>query len=94
MGAYINPIKGTKEQFLIEKASIITEEEFKSFDYSDKTRMPVCLVQNDFFSAAGVAYSIEENQSFTHENDIRPKQYFIAKVSDLLEVSDIKMYNY
>ena len=94
MGAYINTVNGTKERWLFENAKPITRQEFKNFDYSDETQMPVCLVDNGAFRAAGIAYSAKENQAFTHPENCRPKEYFICKTSDLLEVSDLKIYGF
>ena len=92
MGAYINPVGQTKEEFLNEKAKEITLNEFRSFDFRDKNALPVCLINNGPFTAAGIAYNKKEQRAFTHEDDFRPKTYYLADKEELMEVSDLKIY--
>jgi len=89
MGAYINPSNCTKEEFLTEKARRATLEELLDWDYEgNKEELPVVLVDNGFFTAAGIMYSDRERTEFLSPTDDRPKRFYIAKIEDLREVSD------
>lgn len=85
MGCYVNPTNMSKEAWLAEHgrqipvlSCQITEDE-----------VPVCLVNNGLFTAAGVAFSADELQAFIHP-DGRHKEYFMVKREDLYAVSDLK----
>ena len=49
--------------------------------------LPVVLVNNGFFTAAGIAFCARERDCFLSD-DGRPKKYYLAKIEDLLEVSE------
>jgi len=73
MGYYINPPDCSKEQFLhnhgrpvLPGAARITHDE-----------LPVCLVNNGAFTAAGIAYSAEEIEAFSRP-DGRAKLWFMV----------------
>lgn len=84
MGIYINPPSRTKEAFLEEHGRPITREEFLSFQHgTDATELPVCLVDNGYFTAAAVAYSPLEAEAFTVLSDNRPKLFFAVEKSHL-----------
>lgn len=84
MGYYINPRNQTKEQFLLEKGVPISSYNLQYFDFrSDK--LPVCLVDNVIFTAAGILYNQKEIQAFTDPYDSRPKEFFLVKRSDLVD---------
>jgi hypothetical protein len=83
MGYYINPSDGrTKESWLAEHATPITKTEANNFDFS-KGMLPVCLVDNGEFTAAGIAYDARERNYFMIP-DGRPKKWFSVK-KDLLK---------
>lgn len=64
MGYYINPKDGsTKEQFLEKHGTKITSDEVRKFDFSSD-HLPVCLVDNGPFTAAGIAYDQREAAEF------------------------------
>ena len=84
MGYYINPTNESKEAFA-KRQKEISRKEFCSFDFTDKKFLPICLVDNGFFRALGIAYSQREAAEFTRPSDTRPKQFFIASVEDLLK---------
>lgn len=46
---------------------------------------PVCLIDNGYMTAAGIAYCQEEFEEFQRE-DGRPKNWYLIKDSDLKEV--------
>ena len=84
MGIYINPPQESKEQFLSKYGIKIREFDFKVFDFSDKTILPVCLVNNGPFTAAGVAYCPRQVEAFLYP-DHRPRTFFMVKMVDLLD---------
>ena len=86
MGCYINPKNMTKETWLKKYAtSQAGPTPITSYV------VPVCLVDNGMFTAAGVAYDQREIEAFTFP-DNRPKIWYSAMRVDLYEVSDLKSY--
>ena len=98
MGLYINPMKGTKEDWLMKKGRqvcILLPEvalpNFKSF--TEKGELPVILVNNGIFTAAGVAFNEQEYEIMTEsEIDTRPKILFAVSKKKLKKVSNLKDY--
>ena len=86
MGYYINPKDETKEEFLRKNAIETTKDDFKRFTFENDLSLPVCLVDNGFFTAAGVAYSESERDAFVMESDNRPKRFFVCSVERLKKV--------
>ena len=84
MGFYINPKDGsTKEDWLEEHGEPISRAEVLMIDKFDVV-MPVVLIDNGFFTAAGIGYSKEEVEAFAENvRDTRPKKYYVVKVADL-----------
>lgn len=77
MGVYINPTNGmTKEQFLEVYGTRITPHDAENFDFTRDDALPVCLIDNGDFSAAGVGYNSEEIAVFCDKADPRPRTYF------------------
>jgi hypothetical protein len=83
MGYYINPKQSTKEQWL--KAN----GDFKGMEGQlnppPKGKHFVCLVDNGWMTAAGVAYSLEEQQVFADPKDDRPKYWFLVDDDKIIE---------
>ena len=93
MGAYINPKDCSKEEFLLNNAREVSKEVVEFFDFEvQKDLMPVVLIDNGYFTAAGIAFSASERDVFLKE-DGRPKKYYLAEINDLLEVSE-ELENY
>ena len=105
MGVYINPKNMSKEQWLAENAVevktnekgfdlmrvVLADEELKELEGGG--HLPVVLVDNGPFTAAGIAYSKRELEAFTDERDLRPKRFFIVPIHKLLKVSpELKGY--
>jgi len=98
MGIYLNP---TNQRDGYDKATIIlaapgvldvTRTEFLAVlpgapDSSGVPIWPVCVVGNDGFVAAGVAYSQDEARAFADPRDLRPK-FFCLVPESTLEVLD------
>ena len=87
MGIYINPPDRKKEDFLLEYGKMISQSKFRSFDKFDGELLPVCLVNNGPFTAAGVAYSHGEVEAFGGFNDLRPRRFFLVRKDVLKDVS-------
>lgn len=84
MGCYVNPKETTKEQFLAEHGTSISAEEAEI----TSTHLPVCLVDNGWMKAAGVAFDEREMEAFKYP-DQRPKEWFMVSREELRKVSDL-----
>lgn len=84
MGYYINPRDTSKEEWLREHGELtagpceITE-----------THLPVVLVNNGPFNAAGVGVNAGEVEAFTQPTDFRPKKWYRVSRADLQAVGAI-----
>jgi hypothetical protein len=87
MGMYVDPLEGTKDAFLEERGKEITLNEAMAFDDFSGPALPVCLVDNGPFKAAGVMYNYRELTAFTDPFDGRPRRYFIVMKDDLKNVT-------
>jgi hypothetical protein len=91
MGHYINPTKETKEEWLKTNGISVplhhvTEAQFGTWkDPNDNPMLPVCLVDNGAFTAAGVCYCKEELVAFVYP-DTRPRKWYLVRVDKLKEV--------
>ncbi|MFA6526431.1 MAG: hypothetical protein WCT26_03415 [Candidatus Buchananbacteria bacterium] len=93
MGFYVNPPNQSKEQFLAEKGTRVDLLSLR-FDDIPKGTLPVVLVDNGFFTAAGIGYSASEVKAFCEPGDRRPKQAFLVRVEDLVKVADSEFQQY
>lgn len=84
MGAYINPPDMTKEQWLAEHGKLLNDAPPRHDVLLG--HLPVCLVQNPAFSAAGIAFDERELKAFTAP-DSRTKIWFYVQTEKLHEVS-------
>jgi hypothetical protein len=89
MGCYINPLEGTKEQFLLKYGK---EENSLSWEDKPENCLPVVWIDNGMFTAACVAYCEGELEEVTCPTDHRPKRYFYVALDDLKDVSPILDY--
>lgn len=85
MGIYINPQKGTKEEWLEINATLISEESFVTHKPGLAGLFTVCLVDNVAlgFTAAAVAFSEEEARRFADPFDGRPRKYYLTSLMNL-----------
>lgn len=83
MGLYVNPKNETKEAFLNRVGKKV--DNFKEFKWEEcpKDHLPVVLVQNPMFSAAGVAYCPKELDAFRDPNDIRHRELFLVPMQEI-----------
>ena len=93
MGCYIDPQNEDKEIFLAREGREV-ESDYISQNYKtikEKGDLPVVLVDNGPFTAAGVAYTEREFERFVRY-DNRPKRFFIVPIYKLKEVSPVSEY--
>lgn len=89
MGAYVNPpraIAPTKEAWLNEHGLVTNDPKIT------ETELPVCLVDNGAFTAAGIAYSESELRAFQLPQHTRRKVWYQVKRELLYAVSDLADY--
>lgn len=78
MGCYINPPHQAKEIWLAHNAlEELTEGQVRGRKWTEDP-LVVCLVDNGAFSAAGIAFSLNELQIFL-SRDHRPKLWFLVE---------------
>lgn len=85
MGIYINPPHETKEQWLKDNAILL--EEPPIWSEIPKGMLPICLVDNRAFTAAGIAYDAMELDAFINDGTARPKKWFMSFIEDLIKVA-------
>lgn len=76
MGYYINPKDRTKEQWLRENGEEVPPMLAKELAAANGSHMPVVLVDNGYFTAAGIVYNVDELMAFTGPDDPRPKTFY------------------
>ena len=82
MGCYIDPSDGSsKESFLAKWGKRVSQGEAIITEES----LPVVLVDNIEFTAAGIAYDAAELKAFTQPDDYRPKTFYMVPRSVLTE---------
>lgn len=91
MGCYIEPPDGDKLDWLIKNGDMVRGQ-WDTFTRCPDDKLPVVLLDNGNFLAAGIAYCKEEYDVFTDPDDFRPKKYFLVDKEKLLKVSDLKKY--
>lgn len=85
MGYYVNPPTGSKEVWLAENGHQISTEEAQAFWVAPLPGyLPVCLVDNGAFTAAGIGFDLYETECFLRSDDPRPKTWWLVKKEDLL----------
>lgn len=82
MGFYIDPPDEDKESFLSREGKPITETAAKAFAFTGDS-LPVCLVDNGPFTAAGIAIDARERDHFARDTDPRPRQWYIVPKAKL-----------
>lgn len=90
MGCYINPVKMHKEDWLLVHATQLTAA--PAWHEVPSGQLPVCLVFNPGFTAAGVAFNEQELIEFSDPGDPRPMIWYTAAIEKLRTVSDLDKY--
>jgi hypothetical protein len=89
MGYYINPLSGTKEEFLEREATPFTMSKEVRYADIEPDKALVCLMNNGPFTAAGIVYRQRELEEMTLPTDLRPKKWFTISRDKLWAVSSI-----
>ncbi len=79
MGYYIDPSDCSKEEFLVRHGERLSDAPC-TWDFSSDV-LPVCLVDNYEFTAAGIAYSERELEAFVHPDGRSKKWYSVSRES-------------
>lgn len=86
MGWYVNPKEGKKEDWLEQHGTRHVDP--VDFDRAVQMgRLPVVLLDNGPFTAAGIAYCADELSEFTRPGDIRHKIVYTVPIMDLLALA-------
>jgi hypothetical protein len=88
MGIYINPENMEKEDYLEKFGTSLDTKELdnlNNFLFEIENTLPVCLVNNGFFTAAGVAFDKREFQVFNNPEDIRLKKWYLMDIDKIKE---------
>ena len=93
MGCYIN-IQGEDKEDWLEKNGTFLECSPAAPHWNEiaQDELPICLVFNNTFTAAAIAFSEEEFNVFSRVDDFRLKAWFTAKIKDLYKISDLKKW--
>ena len=94
MGYYINPPGESKESFLDREGVAVPNIPRITWDSVPKGFLPVVIVNNGRFMAAGIAYDKRELDEFTDLEDLRPREIFMVKIEKLLGVTNPSFANY
>lgn len=89
MGIYINPSDRSKEAFLQEYGVPVELKDIKYGDVRSAGSVPVCLMNNGPFTAAGVCYDEAEFEVFATD-DGRDKRWFIIPLAALSAESGVE----
>ena len=87
---YVNPPTERKEAFLRNEGTEI--DKAPQWSEVPEGTLPVVLVDNGPFTAAGIAFSERELREFSDPGDYRPKRWYIVPIRKLLEVSNLTDY--
>jgi len=92
MGYYINPKDCSKEIWLDNHSSDLPnltppnwEKLQKEIDHGNHL-LPVCLVNNGPFTAAGICYNQRELEEFSDPRDYRSKLWYLVSLDNLIDV--------
>ena len=90
MGLYLNPLDESKETWLHKHGMLTTAKELTE-EY-DKLRsegmIPVILVNNGAFTAAGIGFDQRETSDFCDPMDHRRKLFYKAPIAELMKIED------
>lgn len=87
MGFYVNPSNESVVDFLYHYTKLLYPPNFENVG---PDMLPVCLVDNGPYKAAGIAYSKRELLRFVNDGTNRRKEWFLVPIRDLLKASDLR----
>lgn len=87
MGLYINPTDMSKEEWLLKHGTYVPgcAAAWAIYD-QDPNLVPVCLVDNIMFRAAGVVFDRREFEAFASPVDGRKKEWYCVPKEKIKEV--------
>jgi len=85
MGMYVNPKDETQDEFLEREGKMV---ESVKWDDVPSGELPVVLIDNGPWKAAGVAYKSSELDAFTDPNDHRNRVIFLVPIDKLIPTVD------
>lgn len=88
MGFYINPQNSTKENWLKDNGTKL--DHLPPTHIDGKGNIAVCLVDNGWMTAAGIAYSQDELDAFSGKHDsraMRKREWYYVPIAKVLEVT-------
>ena len=88
MGIYFDPRNVSKEEWLYFNAEKFIPASALDAQYDlirSNNQVPICLVDNGSFRAAGIAYTAFEYHRFIESTDDRPVSWWLVSVDKLLE---------
>jgi len=94
MGLYINPQGTRKETWLEAKGMQVTKGQISFAEVVKQGMVPVVLMDNGPFTAAGVCWCEGEFQAFTEPGDPRPKIFYLIDTKDLQEGVNAEIPDY
>jgi len=86
MGFYVNPENETKEEFLEREGLIVTPGFSMQWDDIPQGHLPVILVRNPTFTAAGIAFCKDKFKVMTNSYDKRLRTIYFVPIEKLVEV--------
>ncbi len=91
MGCYVEV--SNKQEWLQSNCTYAWEGlVFPKWEDFKEGHLPVVLVDNGYFQAAGIAFDKQEYERFTDPCDFRPKVVYSIALEELKKVSDIESY--
>lgn len=88
MGFYVNPRSEDKERFLAREGVKVQMTDVNMiWERCPPEALPVVWVNNELFTAAGVAHTKDELEAFLNPGDGRQKRVYYVHIADLLPVT-------
>ena len=94
MGFYVNPRNESKEDFLVREGVRVPNNPRITWASVPKGYLPVVLLRNSHFTAAGIAFCENELDVFTRPEDNRPRAIFMVQIAKLLTVAGSDFADY
>ena len=90
MGLYLNPPGMSKEDWLRQHGIRATAKQMVDEYQTQKEKgfVPIVLVDNGHFTAAGIGSNLDETRVFCDPKDPRHKLYFWAHLDHLRKIQD------
>jgi len=94
MGFYVNPMDESKQSFLTREGIVIPNNPKITWRSVPKGFLPVVVLYNGCFVAAGIAYCENELNEFTRIDNQRFRQIFMVRIEKLIPVAGLDFEQY